>query len=193
MVETFYVHLEFEGKNGGWSINLPFLCSKCGKCCTLEDFLTAGPLKGTSETHPEAHAKANRLYTELGDLWAKNEAEYDNHVANTPCPFLANNTCSIYEVRPKGCRQFPNTPFGMLTTDCPALTRFKKQRAALKRGRRCKETYRHIATKQETTTTDTIKPVNSSEKQHQTCIDKLRKTGITEEELELFTHFNTKS
>jgi len=27
MVDTFYLHLEFKGKNG-WSINLPFMCIK---------------------------------------------------------------------------------------------------------------------------------------------------------------------
>ena len=29
---------------------------------------------------------------------------------SVPCPFLAeDNTCSIYDVRPKACREFPHT------------------------------------------------------------------------------------
>jgi Fe-S-cluster containining protein len=192
MVETFYVHLEFEGKNGGWSINLPFLCCQCGKCCTLEDFLTAGPLTGTSEMQPEAHAKANRLYTELGDLWTKNPAEYDKHVANTPCPFLENNLCSIYEVRPEGCRQFPNTMFGMLTTDCPALTRFKKQRTALKRGRKCKATYNQTGKTQRTNGSEPIESAKLTEKRYQKCIAKLRQADITDDELTIFNQINGK-
>ncbi|MCW4018992.1 MAG: YkgJ family cysteine cluster protein [Candidatus Bathyarchaeota archaeon] len=190
MVETVYVHLEFADKTGGWSINLPFLCTQCGKCCILEDFLTAGPIKGTPETHPEAHAKANRLYKKLGDLWAQNEAEYDKHVASTPCPFLADNRCSIYEIRPEGCRQFPNTLFGMESTDCEALTRFKKQLAALKKGRKCTETYHHTGKTQETSAENQIRPTKFTQKQYQACITKLRKAEATNDEAALFESFN---
>ncbi|MCW4009131.1 MAG: YkgJ family cysteine cluster protein [Candidatus Bathyarchaeota archaeon] len=188
MVDTFYVHLEFPGKNG-WSINLPFLCTRCGKCCTLENFLTAGPLKGTPKKRPDVHAAAKQLYTEMGDLWAKNEAEYDRHIAQTPCPFLANNTCSIYEIRPDGCRHFPNTLFGMLTTDCEALNRFKKQRAALKRGRKCTETYPFAGTTQKTAATP-IKSSKFCQKQYTTCLLKLQQAGITQDEIALFSYFN---
>ena len=56
MVETFYLHLEFIGKNGRWSIDLPFVCNKCGVCCTLDDFLTAGKSK--------LNHKSNEKYTD---------------------------------------------------------------------------------------------------------------------------------
>ena len=131
IIDTFYLHLEFANKKCKWSINLPFLCTKCGVCCLLEDFLTAGEITDTLEQHPDVHAKNKELFEELGRRWETDHAKYDQYIASTPCPFLTNNTCSIYDIRPVGCRLFPNTAFGMLTKDCPALTRFKKLRAAL--------------------------------------------------------------
>ena len=191
MVDTFYLHLEFTGKNGGWSINLPFLCSKCGVCCTLDDFLTAGEINAKPQEHPEVHAKMKALSEELGRMWEADEAKYDDYTMHTPCPFLADNACSIYEIRPDGCRLYPKTAFGMQTQDCTPLTRFKKQLTALKRGRVSKETYYFTGTSQGTTAhNEHIKPTKFTEKQYQTCIAKLRQVGMTDDELTLFNHFN---
>lgn len=181
VVETFYVHLEFTAKSGIWSINLPFLCNQCGVCCTLDDFLTAGKVKINPLENPKLHARLKELYDELGKRWEADEAKYDSFVVNTPCPFLANNACSIYEVRPEGCRQYPNTLFGMQTKDCEPLDRFKKQLGALKRGRTAKETYYF---------SQTIKPAKLSKEQLQKCLTKLQKARITDEELALFYAFN---
>jgi len=184
MVDTFYLHLEFKNKNDDWSINLPFLCNKCGVCCTLEDFLTAGEIRGNPEEHPEVHAKMEALKKELGRMFEADEAEYEDHIMHTPCPFLVNNACSIYEIRPEGCRLFPKTAFGLLTQDCEPLNRFKKQRLVLKKGRACKETC-HF--------TDLNLPIELSkytEKQYQACIAKLRQAGITDGELAFFNDFN---
>ena len=182
MVDTFYLHMEFKNKAGGWSVNLPFLCSKCGVCCTLDDFLTAGEINVKPNEHLEVHAKMNVLSEELGRMFETDEAEYDNYITHTPCPFLVDKFCSIYEIRPDGCRLFPNTLFGMLTQDCEALDRFKKHRVALKKGRTAKETY-HF-------TDATIKPTKYTEKQLQAFIIKLCQEGITEEELALFKSLN---
>jgi Fe-S-cluster containining protein len=191
MVDTFYLHLEFAGKNGGWSINLPFLCAKCGVCCTLEDFLTAGEINATPEEHPEVHAKVKALFDELGKMWEADEAKYDEYTMHTPCPFLVNSACSIYEIRPGGCRLFPKTAFGMQTRDCPALTRFKKQRIALKKGKTCKENYHFVGETAGSTKCDAaVKPAVFTEKQYQACIAKLHEAGITDEELKLFNDFN---
>ena len=182
MVETFYLHLEFKTKNGAWSINLPFLCDKCGVCCTLDDFLTAGEIHEVPTEHPEVEAKMEALKEELGRLFEEDEEKYDQHITHTPCPFKIDNTCTIYTLRPDGCRQFPNTPFGMQTTDCGALDRFKKQRLALKRGRAARETS-HFTSKP-------IKLVKFTEKQYQNCLDKLRQTKATLQEIELFKELN---
>ena len=193
MIETFYLHLEFTSKRNGWSINLPFLCNKCGICCTLEDFLTAGEINATPSEDPEVHAKVKVLFESLGKLWEQSEAKYDKYVMDNACPFLVNKSCSIYEIRPDGCRLFPKTAFGMLTQDCEALNRFKKMRSALKKGRSAKEDYYFTGkTTRLTQDSEQIKPAKFSEKQFLACIVKLRKLGMTDDELALFNNFNGK-
>ncbi len=184
MIDTFYLHLEFKNKKSKWSINLPFLCAKCGVCCKLEDFLTAGEISAKPEEQPQVRAKIKALFEELGKMWEADEAKYDYYVEHTPCPFLVNKACSIYEIRPEGCRLFPKTAFGMLTEDCSALTRFKKQRVALKSSRTAEENYYF--------TGEGIKPAKFTEKQYQKYIAKLHKAGITDDELALFNCFNGK-
>ena len=185
MVETFYVHLEFADKNGDWSIDLPFLCNKCGVCCTLDDFLTAGEITCNPKEHPEVDKKLKALFEALGVIFEEDEAKYDRYITHQPCPFLVEKSCSIYEIRPEGCKQFPNTKFGMQTQDCEALNRFQKQRTALRKGRKTKETYHFTSQAKEI-----IVPAKLTEKQYQTCITKLLQTGITDNELAIFKIFN---
>ncbi len=190
MVETFYLHLEFKGKIS-WSINLPFLCTKCGNCCKLEDFLNAGILNVKPDEYAEIQEKVKLLYDELGEMWKKDEVKYDKYLSVTPCLFLVNNSCSIYEIRPDGCRLFPKTMFGMQDPNCEPLIRFKKMQSALKRGRSCIENYFFtgkipcLAKNNEP-----IKCVHYTKKQLQTCVTKLRQEGMTDDELILFNYFN---
>ncbi len=181
MIETVYAHLEFKAKNGKWSINLPFLCNKCGVCCTLDDFLIAGKIK-TEPKNPDAQAKADALYEELGTLWEADPEKYEHRITHTPCPFLSGNTCSIYEIRPDGCRQYPNTLFGMQTIDCEPLNRFKTQLAALKKGKATEKTL-HF-------TTQPIRQAQFTARQYRNCVATLQKAGITKEELTLFYQIN---
>jgi Fe-S-cluster containining protein len=183
MLETFYIHLEFQTRASVWSVNLPFLCDMCGVCCTLEDFLTAGEIRGSSDEACEVYAKFDALKEMLGILFERDEAEYDHYVTHTRCLFQKDNLCSIYAIRPKGCQQFPNTPFGMLSEDCHALDRFKKQRITLKRGYNSPKETGHF-------TTDPLIPAKFSEKQYKTCLKKLCQAGITEQELCLFNTLN---
>ncbi len=185
MVETFYLHLKFTNKKDVWSINLPFLCSKCGVCCTLDDFLTAGEVDAKPEEYPEVHSKLKALFETLGEVFEISESKYDQYIQQSTCPFLVNSLCSIYEIRPIGCRNFPNTAFGMQTQDCEALKQFKRQLTALRKGRKTKETY-HFTSKDQ----KIIKHAKLNEKQYQICITKLCQTGITDEELALFKSFN---
>lgn len=182
MDETVYLHLTFKNRSDKWSINLPFLCTKCGICCKLDDFLTAGPVKATAEEQPQIHAKLQALYDELAVLLEKGEEEYDRCVMHTACPFLRDKLCSIYPIRPEGCRRFPDTAFAMLSEDCEALTRFKKQRNALKQGKKEEENF--------CSSTQPIKSANLSTRQFNKYIAKLRRVGITEEELALFKALN---
>ena len=182
MIDIFYVHLEFKAKSGDWSINLPFLCTKCGVCCTLDDFLTAGEVRINPLENPRLHAKLNAIYNELGRRWEAGEVKYDQYITHTPCPFLKNKRCSIYEVRPEGCRQYPNTCFGMQTQDCMALNRLKRQCAILTRGRAAKRTC-HFTTKP-------LIEVKFTNRQYQTCIAKLLQIGISRSELSLLNTLN---
>jgi Fe-S-cluster containining protein len=182
MLDTCYLHLEFKTRSDDWSINLPFLCTKCGVCCTLDDFLTAGPVKAKLQEHIEIHAKLKALYDELGELFEKGEDKYDEYVMHTACPFVKNKICIVYEIRPDGCQQFPNTPFGMLSEDCEALDRFKTQRIVLKRGRNTKESFQ--------STLESIKPAKFTQEQYQKCLSQLEKAGITDSELSLFQTLN---
>jgi Fe-S-cluster containining protein len=190
MTDTFYLHLEFGDKNCGWSINLPFLCSKCGVCCTLDDFLTAGEINAKPQEHSEVHTKMKALSEMLGKMWKADQTEYDEYIVHTSCPFLVNNACSIYEIRPDGCRLFPKTVFGMLTQDCEALNRFKRMRIALKKGKANTETYHFTRSLGSAECDETIKPSKFTEKQFQTCITKLRRAGMTYNEWALFNQFN---
>ena len=190
MIETFYLHLDFKNKKCEWSINLPFLCTKCGACCLLEDFLTAGEINAKPEEQPKVHADVKALFEELGEIWTADEAKYDDYIAHTPCPFLVNDGCSIYEIRPNGCRLFPKTEFGMQCQDCQPLFRFRKQRAALIKGRAHKESYHFIGS---TKGQETIKLAKFTEKQYQTCIAKLGKADMTNDELYLFNCLNRKN
>jgi Fe-S-cluster containining protein len=182
MIETFYVHIEFATKKP-WSVNLPFLCNKCGVCCTLDDFLCAGKITLQPDDHVEVQAKLKALFDELGKMWEADEEKYDQYIQQTPCPFKVNNTCSIYEIRPQGCRMYPKTAFGMQTNDCLSLDQFKKQRAALVKGRRHKETYHY-------TWQEPMKRTRFTEKQYRTCLAKLHAAGATEDEVTLFKGFN---
>jgi Fe-S-cluster containining protein len=191
MVDTFYLHLEFTTKKGGWSINLPFLCNKCGICCTLEDFLTAGEISAKLQDQPEVSAKIKGLFEALGKIFEAGESKYDKYIMQNPCPFLVDKSCSIYEIRPDGCRLFPKTAFGIQTQDCHALNRFKKMRASLRKGRSCKENYYFAGkTRGMEESSELIKHVSFTEKQYQSCIDKLRRAGMTDDELALFHFFN---
>jgi Fe-S-cluster containining protein len=183
MAETFYLHLVFKNKRGNWSINLPFLCNRCGVCCTLDDFLTAGEINASPQQQPQVHAKMKAISEALGKIWENSESEYEKYIQRTSCPFLEEKLCSIYQIRPNGCRQFPNTLFGMLTQNCKALNRFKKMRAILRKGKTAKETYYSFKDGEHTSTSFT-------EKQMQTCVTKLRRAGITDEEFALFTSIN---
>ena len=79
-------------------------CLSCGNCCR-----TLGPR--ITDKDVEKIGKALRLKT--NDVIAKYfRIDEDNDMVfqNMPCPFLGtDNYCSIYESRPKACREYPHT------------------------------------------------------------------------------------
>jgi len=79
-------------------------CTTCAACCK-----SLGPL--FTEADIERIAKFLRM--KVADFEAQYllvDEDMDKVFQSMPCPFLgADNLCSIYEVRPKACREFPHT------------------------------------------------------------------------------------
>ena len=79
-------------------------CTLCANCCK-----TLGPLW----TEADIERVAKHLHMNLGDFedaYLQVDEDGDKVFQSMPCPFLgADNLCSIYEIRPKACREFPHT------------------------------------------------------------------------------------
>ena len=107
-------------------------CTACANCCK-----TLGPLL----TEADIDRIAKFLRMKPADFEAKylRTDEDDDKVFQTmPCTFLcADNLCSIYEVRPKACREFPHTDRKKIyqinhltiknTPGCPAVYEFVEE------------------------------------------------------------------
>jgi len=84
-------------------------CTTCANCCkTMTPTFTAADVKRIA-THLHMSPKSFR------EKWLKKEDGSKDWVNTTqPCQFLVDNKCSIYEVRPADCAEFPHhnkTPF----------------------------------------------------------------------------------
>lgn len=79
-------------------------CLKCANCCK-----TTGPLFTNSDI--ERISKHFRMKPKIFiDTYLRLDEEQDYVLQTVPCTFLgADNYCSIYDVRPKACREFPHT------------------------------------------------------------------------------------
>ena len=79
-------------------------CLSCANCCK-----TTGPL--FTEKDIERISKHLRMkVVDFENKFLRVDEDHDKVLQNLPCWFLNNdNTCSIYEVRPKACREFPHT------------------------------------------------------------------------------------
>lgn len=79
-------------------------CLRCGNCCK-----TTSPI--FYQTDIERAAKALRLRPgDFVEKFLKIDEEKDYVLKSSPCAFLgADNYCSIYESRPKACREYPHT------------------------------------------------------------------------------------
>ncbi len=79
-------------------------CLGCANCCK-----TTGPLFTNADI--ERIAKHFRMKpSQFIDRYLRIDEENDHVLQEVPCTFLgADNYCSIYEVRPKACREFPHT------------------------------------------------------------------------------------
>ncbi len=79
-------------------------CLSCANCCR-----TLGP--AIFDKDIERIAKALRIKpSEVVSTYLRIDEDGDYVFQNMPCPFLMpDNYCSIYENRPKACREYPHT------------------------------------------------------------------------------------
>ena len=79
-------------------------CLECANCCK-----TTGPLY--TEKDIDRIAKHLRMKpADFEQKFLRVDEDNDKVLQNLPCFFLnEDNTCSIYEVRPKACREYPHT------------------------------------------------------------------------------------
>ncbi|AQX08952.1 YkgJ family cysteine cluster protein [Elizabethkingia ursingii] len=79
-------------------------CLQCANCCK-----TTGPL--FTEKDIERVSKHLRMKaSDFEDKFLRVDEDQDKVLQSLPCFFLMDdNKCSIYEVRPKACREYPHT------------------------------------------------------------------------------------
>ena len=79
-------------------------CLTCANCCK-----TTGPLFTNADI--ERISKHFRLKpSRFIEEYLQVDEDGDHVLKSVPCTFLgADNYCSIYEVRPKACREYPHT------------------------------------------------------------------------------------
>jgi Fe-S-cluster containining protein len=79
-------------------------CLKCGNCCR-----TTGPLFTQKDIERLAgHFRVRPA--EFVDKYLRVDEDNDYVLKSVPCPFLGeDNYCSVYEDRPKACREYPHT------------------------------------------------------------------------------------
>jgi len=79
-------------------------CLKCANCCK-----TLGP--SISQKDIETAAKALKIKPAVFmETYLRKDEDNDLVFKEMPCAFLgADNHCSIYDVRPKACREYPHT------------------------------------------------------------------------------------
>ncbi|MFN2260953.1 MAG: YkgJ family cysteine cluster protein [Psychroflexus sp.] len=79
-------------------------CLKCANCCK-----TTGPLF-TNKDIERISKKFKIKPSKFIDTYLKIDEDNDYVLQEVPCPFLgADNYCSIYDIRPKACAEFPHT------------------------------------------------------------------------------------
>lgn len=85
-------------------------CTKCANCCkTISPQVNQADIKRISTFLEISEKEFIEKYLKIGD-----EKEYEMNAL--PCPFLKDDKCGIYEVRPKTCQEYPHTNKKEFTT-----------------------------------------------------------------------------
>jgi len=77
-------------------------CMECANCCkTMTPTFTKADI-----TRISAHLRMSTK--DFKEKWLKKEESGEWVNTTQPCQFLVDNKCSVYEVRPKDCAEFPH-------------------------------------------------------------------------------------
>ena len=78
-------------------------CTKCANCCkTISPQVNKADIKRISAVLEISESEFIERYLKIDD-----ENQYQMN--SLPCPFLEDDKCSIYDVRPKDCQEYPHT------------------------------------------------------------------------------------
>ena len=79
-------------------------CLECGNCCR-----SLGPM--ILEKDIDVLSKSQRMKpSDFMEKYLRKDEDGDFVFQSMPCPFLgSDNYCSVYENRPKACREYPHT------------------------------------------------------------------------------------
>lgn len=107
-------------------------CLECANCCK-----TTSPIFQTTDIERLARVFRMKVPAFI-DTYLHLDADGDYVLNEAPCPFLAaDNTCIVYEDRPKACREYPHTDRKRMyqimdltfrnSLMCPAVSRIVEQ------------------------------------------------------------------
>ncbi len=113
-------------------------CTQCANCCK-----TISPLFRQSDVRQIAEHLGIKA-TDFRETYLQADEDGDLFLKNVPCPFLgADNRCTIYDVRPRDCAEYPHTQkkgftfrtHGVAgnTVSCPAVFYIVEQMRARRR------------------------------------------------------------
>lgn len=78
-------------------------CTSCARCCS-----ELGPRLTQNDIHTLAKHLSLKT-TEVFNRYCKSDEDSDIIFKTMPCPFLqADKLCSVYEARPRACREYPH-------------------------------------------------------------------------------------
>jgi hypothetical protein len=111
------------------TINVPFVCQKCGKCCKELSHVLFDPerRKIIVENGEEIENFLGlSFYETLEEIELNTPLAHLTHfIMLNPCPFLKDGKCMVYPVRPNSCRLFP-LQAGDYGVGCSAFERFRR-------------------------------------------------------------------
>ncbi len=111
-------------------------CLQCANCCK-----SIPPIVNRTDRQRIAKYLGMKV-TEFQEQYLKVDGDDDYVMNSTPCTFLEeDNSCQIYDVRPKACRQYPHTDGNEFTDNinlhvqnidyCPAVFHIVNQILAI--------------------------------------------------------------